>query len=130
MDERGGSPAGPEREADEQACVFCRIVNGSLPSAAVASTELVYAFRDLHPAAPVHVLVVPREHVENAATVGREHAEVLAEMFVVAREVAAAEGLLEGGYRLVLNVGADAGNTVPHLHLHVLGGRRLAWPPG
>lgn len=125
-----GRPDEENREAAEQGCVFCRIVEGSLPSTAVASTELVYAFRDLHPAAPVHVLVVPREHVESAAAVEREHAEVLAEMLVVAREVARSEGLLPAGYRLVLNVGADAGNTVPHLHLHVLGGRRMAWPPG
>ena len=111
-------------------CLFCRIVAGEIPSEEVLSTEHTYAFRDIQPAAPVHVLVVPRDHVESAATVGPEHAELLAELVTTARRVAEAEGIAASGYRLVFNVGDDALNSVPHLHLHVLGGHRMGWPPG
>lgn len=111
-------------------CIFCQIVEGTLPSTEVASTSRTYAFRDLRPRAPVHVLVVPRTHITNAAEVAVEHGEIVAEMLATARSVAEAEGVAKSGYRLVFNVGEDAGMTVPHLHLHVLGGRRLGWPPG
>jgi len=111
-------------------CIFCRIVAGDLPADEVASTEHTYAFRDIEPVMPVHVLVVPREHIPSADTVGPEHAGVLAEMVVTAQRVAADEGLTERGYRLVFNVGDDARNSVAHLHLHVLGGRPMDWPPG
>jgi histidine triad (HIT) family protein len=111
-------------------CLFCDIASGESPASEVLSSEHVYAFRDIRPVAPTHVLVVPREHIVDAAAVTAEHSEILAEMVEVAREVAEAEGLGERGYRLVLNVGPDSGNTVAHLHLHVLGGRRLDWPPG
>lgn len=111
-------------------CLFCRIVAGEVPSERVATTEAAYAFRDINPAAPVHVLVVPRTHIADAAAIEPEHAEVVAELFTTARQVAESEGIATTGYRLVLNVGADALNTVEHLHLHVLGGRRLEWPPG
>ena len=89
-----------------------------------------YAFNDLRPVAPTHVLVIPREHIVDAAAIGEGHGEILVEMFDVARRVAKSAGLAERGSRLVLNVGPDSGNSVAHLHLHVLGGRRLAWPPG
>jgi histidine triad (HIT) family protein len=111
-------------------CVFCRIVSGELPADVVASTDRTVAFRDLNPQAPTHVLVIPRDHVESAATVEAGHAVDLAEMLTTARQVAEEEGILDGGYRLVLNVGDHAGNTVPHLHLHVIGGRPMSWPPG
>ena len=111
-------------------CQFCAIVAGDEPSTRVLSTDLVYAFRDINPVAPTHVLVIPREHIADAAVIDAQHAEVLVEMFDVARRVAEAEGLSERGSRLVLNIGPDSGNSVPHLHLHVLGGRRLTWPPG
>lgn len=114
-------------EAD---CIFCRIVAGELPADVVQRTEHTVAFRDIEPQAPVHVLVVPRRHVENAATVTHEDAEVVADLVVAARKVAETLGVAEGGYRLVMNVGDDALNSVPHLHVHVLGGRRLGWPPG
>jgi histidine triad (HIT) family protein len=110
-------------------CLFCKIVAGDIPSEEVASTEHTYAFRDLNPGAPTHVLVVPRDHIVDADHVRPEHAEVLAEMVTTAQEVARKDGL-DGGYRLVLNVGDDAGQTVLHMHLHVLGGRRMGWPPG
>ncbi|MGO9332900.1 MAG: histidine triad nucleotide-binding protein [Acidimicrobiales bacterium] len=111
-------------------CLFCAIAAGVVPSTEVLSTDLVYAFRDLHPVAPTHVLVVPREHIVDAADITADHGRVLVDMFDVARRLARSEGLAERGFRLVLNVGQDSGNSVPHLHLHVLGGRRLGWPPG
>lgn len=111
-------------------CLFCKIVAGEVPSRAVTSSEHTYAFFDVNPVAPVHFLVVPRRHITNAAEVGPEHGEVLAEMFATAREGAEAQGIRAGGYRLVFNVGDDALNTVPHLHMHVLGGQQMGWPPG
>jgi histidine triad (HIT) family protein len=111
-------------------CIFCAIAAGEAPSAEVFSTELVFAFRDLRPVAPTHVLVIPREHIVDAAALALGHGELLAEMFEVARCVAFAEGLAERGSRLVLNIGPDSGNSVAHLHMHVLGGRHMAWPPG
>lgn len=111
-------------------CLFCRILDGDLPSNEVLSTERTYAFRDINPGAPTHVLVIPREHIENAYEVRPEHGEALAEMLTTAQAVADAEGIAESGYRLVFNVGPDTGNSVPHLHMHVLGGRHMAWPPG
>jgi histidine triad (HIT) family protein len=114
----------------ETECLFCRILVGEVPSDEVLSTEHTYAFRDINPAAPVHVLVIPRRHITNAAHVTAEHAEVVTALFTTAQQVAAAEGVAESGYRLVFNVGEDALNSVPHLHLHVVGGRRLGWPPG
>jgi histidine triad (HIT) family protein len=112
------------------ACLFCSIAAGESASTEVFSTDLVYAFRDLNPVAPTHLLVIPREHIVDAAEITAGHGEVLVEMFEVAHRIAESDGLEERGYRLVLNVGPDSGNSVPHLHLHVLGGRRLAWPPG
>ncbi len=111
-------------------CIFCRIVAGEIPSDQVASTDLTVAFRDISPAAPVHVLVVPRRHIPSAASIDPTDAEILAAMVATAQQVARQEGLADRGYRLVFNVGDDALNTVPHLHLHVLGGRRMGWPPG
>jgi histidine triad (HIT) family protein len=111
-------------------CLFCSIVAGEVASTEVLSTDLTYAFRDLNPAAPSHVLVVPREHITDAAALAPSHAATLSAVFATAQRVAELEGLSERGYRLVFNVGEDSGNSVAHLHLHVLGGRRMAWPPG
>jgi histidine triad (HIT) family protein len=107
-------------------------VAGTVPADIVHATDRTVAFRDINPQAPVHVLVVPRRHVEHAGALGDADAEDLAAMFATARAVAEAEGLdvPERGYRLVLNVGKDAQNSVPHLHLHVIGGRPMTWPPG
>ena len=116
--------------ADPGDCIFCRIVSGDLPADIVGRSDHAVAFRDVSPQAPVHVLVIPRRHIENAATVERDDAEVMADMVVLARQVAQDDGIAESGYRLVFNVGEDATNSVPHLHLHVLGGRSLTWPPG
>ncbi len=111
-------------------CLFCRIVQGEVPSEKVHATEAVYAFRDINPAAPVHVLIVPRSHIDNAHVVERGHAEVVVEMLLVAQEIARSEQVDASGYRLVFNVGDDALNSVPHLHLHLIGGRSMGWPPG
>ncbi len=111
-------------------CVFCRIVAGELPSERVLSTDGTYAFRDIKPSLPVHVLVVPREHIASADTVTADHAGLLAEMMDTAQKVARQEGLAERGYRLVFNVGEDAQNSVAHLHMHLVGGRPMEWPPG
>jgi histidine triad (HIT) family protein len=120
------APAEGDKAVD---CLFCRIVAGEIPAEEVASNDLTYAFRDINPGAPSHVLVVPREHLTDAAELRAHHGELLAAMFLTAQEVAEIEGLT-GGYRLVFNVGEDSGNSVPHLHQHVLGGRSMSWPPG
>jgi histidine triad (HIT) family protein len=111
-------------------CLFCRIVSGEVPGEVLMRTEEVVAFRDINPQAPLHALVVPVRHIPDAASVAPGDADVLAGMLIAARQVAEDSGLASGGYRLVMNIGQDAGNTVDHLHLHVLAGRRLAWPPG
>jgi histidine triad (HIT) family protein len=110
--------------------VFCKIVQGTVPAKKVDETEQVLAFRDIHPMAPTHVLLVPKRHVaESAADLGPEHAGLLVELFALAARVARAEKL-ERGWRLVTNVGREAGQSVFHLHVHLLGGRPLRWPPG
>lgn len=113
-------------------CIFCAIVAGDVPSEVVHRTDRTLAFRDIEPVAPVHVLVVPRRHIDSAAAVGSDDGQDVAAMLEAAREVAEAEGIGtdDRGYRLVFNVGPDALNSVPHLHLHVIGGRSMAWPPG
>ena len=117
-------------------CIFCRIVAGEIPATLVHADDRVIAFRDLHPQAPVHVLVVPRRHVaslaELAAGDGGEDAALGAALLAAASTVARAEGLAAPGrgYRVVANTGPQGGQSVDHLHLHVLGGRDLAWPPG
>lgn len=111
-------------------CLFCRIVAHELPATLLAEEELVVAFSDINPGAPTHALVVPRAHIVDAAALGEDDGPVLAAMFDLARRLAAEAGVATSGFRLVFNVGDDAGNSVPHLHLHVLGGRAMAWPPG
>lgn len=111
-------------------CLFCKILAGEIPSTAVLETETTYAFRDIAPTAPTHVLVIPRRHIDNAGVLTRDDAETLSDVIATAQEVARVEGIDESGYRLIFNVGDDAQNSVPHLHLHVIGGRSLGWPPG
>ncbi|MGI8548755.1 MAG: histidine triad nucleotide-binding protein [Gemmatimonadaceae bacterium] len=109
-------------------CVFCRIVRGDIPAAIVAENHSAIAFRDLDPQAPVHVLVVPREHISSLFDAG--DSVVLGDVMRLAKEVARREGISQSGYRTVINTGPDGGQTVDHLHAHVLGGRQMAWPPG
>ena len=109
-------------------CIFCRIASGEVPTRKVDESERVLAFRDMNPQAPIHVLLIPKEHLDSAAAVLPEHGDMMAELFGVASRVAGKEGLT--GWRLVTNVGPDAGQSVMHLHFHLLGGRSLHWPPG
>ncbi len=111
-------------------CLFCRIADGRIPSDRVYEDDEVVAFRDIDPQAPVHVLVIPRRHIESADALTAEDAATVMAMFAAAQRVARALGVAESGYRLVTNIGADAGQSVQHLHLHLLGGRSLQWPPG
>jgi histidine triad (HIT) family protein len=111
-------------------CLFCKIVAGEIPSTPVAESATSLAIRDIDPQAPVHVLVIPKVHLTSADHVTSEHGGVVDELVLLAQRVAEQEGVRESGYRLVMNVGPDAQMSVPHLHLHVLGGRRLEWPPG
>ncbi len=111
-------------------CLFCNIVNGDIPARLVHRDELITAFRDINAQAPVHILIVPNEHLAGASQLASEHGPILTAMFTTAAQLARAEGIDENGYRLVINEGPDAGQSVFHLHLHLLGGRRLNWPPG
>lgn len=110
-------------------CLFCLLAAGDIPADIVYSDDRVVAFRDVNPQAPTHVLVIPREHYADVAELTAADPELLGLMARKATEVAAAEHLV-GGYRLVINTGPDAGQTVNHLHVHLLGGRHLSWPPG
>lgn len=114
----------------ENNCIFCRIIEGEIPASIVYEDELAVAFRDVNPQAPVHLLVIPREHVESLNDVGRSDEQTLGHLLRVAARVANEAGLSESGYRTVINTGADGGQSVFHLHVHVLGGRPLMWPPG
>jgi histidine triad (HIT) family protein len=111
-------------------CLFCSIVTGEIPADWVLRGERAVAFRDINPQAPVHVLVIPREHYPDMAAVASADAGLLDAVATLAHDVAVAEGVADSGYRTVFNTGAAAGQTVPHAHAHVLGGRTLAWPPG
>jgi len=111
-------------------CLFCKIVDGEVPSDIVHNDELVVAFRDIAPKAPTHILLISREHIASAADLTDDHAALLARLFVVAGRLAQSEGIADRGYRLVTNVGGEAGQSVHHLHVHLLGGRSMSWPPG
>jgi histidine triad (HIT) family protein len=115
-------------ESDD--CLFCRIVRGDIPADVVAEGESWIAFRDIQPQAPVHVLVIPRRHVDSIGELKEGDTGLAGELLVAAAEVARLEGVGESGYRVVTNVGERAGQSVFHLHVHVLGGRRMRWPPG
>lgn len=111
-------------------CLFCRIATGEIPAQVVFDNEHVVAFRDVDPQAPVHVLVIPRAHIGGVGDAAEDRRELLGELLLAATEVARREGVAGSGYRLVINNGRDANQTVPHLHVHVLGGRHMGWPPG
>ncbi|HEY8176236.1 MAG TPA: histidine triad nucleotide-binding protein [Gemmatimonadaceae bacterium] len=109
-------------------CLFCRIIKKEIPASIVAENEHCVAFRDINPQAPVHILVIPRVHV--ASLDEAKDAEAIGRMLLMAARLARTEGIAQRGYRVVLNTNADGGQTVAHVHLHLLGGRRMAWPPG
>lgn len=111
-------------------CIFCKIIEGSIPSNKIYEDDTIYAFYDINPAAPVHFLVIPKMHIDSANAINSENSAVIAHIFDVIGQLAAKEGIAEKGYRIVNNCGVDGGQTVEHLHFHVLGGRNLTWPPG
>jgi histidine triad (HIT) family protein len=110
--------------------LFCSIIAGDIPATKVRETDRILAFRDINPQAPTHVLVIPKEHYPNAAALAAADSDLLGELILQARQVAEAEGVSEPGYRMVFNTGDAAGQTVHHVHAHLLGGRSLTWPPG
>ncbi len=111
-------------------CLFCKIAAKEIPSSKVYEDELVYAFRDIDPQAPVHVLIIPKQHISSVNEITDENSAIVGHIFKVAAEIAKDEGISESGYRIVTNIGEDGGQTVSHLHYHMLGGRSLQWPPG
>ena len=111
-------------------CLFCKIVAGEIPSTKVHEDDLTFAFRDINPKAPTHILVIPKAHVASAAELGEADGPLIGRLFAVIASLARSEGIAERGYRVVTNVGDDAGQSVHHLHLHLLGGRSMGWPPG
>ena len=111
-------------------CIFCKIAAGTIPAKLVHQDDTVVAFRDLNPQAPVHVLVIPKKHVATVNDLDAGDAALVGKMVLAAQAIAKAEAIAESGYRLVLNTNAQAGQSVFHIHLHVLGGRYLGWPPG
>jgi histidine triad (HIT) family protein len=110
-------------------CLFCKIAQGTIPSAAVYQDELCYAFSDIHPQSPVHILIIPRKHFTSLDDTGADDREILGHLLNTAAAIARDKGLAKG-YRVVINTGEDGGQTVDHLHLHLLGGRQMTWPPG
>ena len=111
-------------------CIFCGIIDKKIPAKMVVETEQLVAFHDINPAAPVHVLIVPKIHVASVNQLSKSHGSVVADMMLLAQNIAHDLGIGQSGYRLVINTEQDAGQTVPHLHLHLIGGRVLSWPPG
>ena len=111
-------------------CLFCRIVAGELPSTKVAEDDAVIAIRDIAPRSPTHVLVLPREHIASAADLTDADSALLGRAFAMAADLARSEGIADGGYRIVTNVGEWGGQSVDHLHFHLMGGRPFSWPPG
>ena len=117
-------------EATDSDCLFCKIVAREIPADVVHESDAILAFRDIQPKAPTHILLIPKEHLASIADVGEDHGDVLGELMRAAAHLAKAEGIEASGWRLVTNVGPDAGQSVVHLHFHLLGGRPMAWPPG
>ena len=112
------------------ACIFCRIVDGTIPANIIYQDDRALAFLDINPQAPLHALIIPKRHVQSIHESTSSDGELLAHLLLICKEIATQKGLGESGYRVVTNVGPDAGQSVFHLHLHVLGGRHLSWPPG
>jgi histidine triad (HIT) family protein len=122
--------AGTGAPRRDPTCLFCRIVAGEIPATRVAEDELAIAIRDIAPRAPTHILVLPREHIRSAADLTDADAPLTGRLLALAAAIARSEGIAEGGYRIVTNVGTWGGQTVDHLHFHLMGGRAFGWPPG
>lgn len=110
-------------------CLFCKIINGDIPSSKVYEDDTVYAFNDIDPQAPVHILIIPKEHIKSAAEINADNSNIVAHIFEVAAKIAEEKGLSDG-FRIVTNCGDSAGQSVKHLHFHMLSGRDFTWPPG
>ncbi|MEA3328501.1 MAG: histidine triad nucleotide-binding protein [Candidatus Omnitrophota bacterium] len=111
-------------------CLFCKVIDGTIKSEIVYRDEQVVAFKDINPQAPVHILVIPRRHIEKISDLSEENKLIVSNLVLTANRLARSNKIDQGGYRLVLNCGPDAGQAVFHIHLHLLGGRKLNWPPG
>lgn len=111
-------------------CIFCKIIQGEIPSTKVYEDEKILAFKDINPMAPVHVVIIPKVHVESLEAVEEEHEMLMGHIVVKAKEIAKACDINETGYRLICNCGKDGGQEVPHIHFHLVGGRELIWPAG
>ena len=111
-------------------CLFCKIINKEFPSEIIGENSLSLAFRDINPQAPSHILIIPKMHIPSTIDINRENSFYLIEMLLLANEIAEVENILQNGYRWVMNTGNHGGQTIGHLHLHLLGGRQLNWPPG
>jgi len=111
-------------------CLFCKIIAGDIPADKIYEDENVFAFRDINPVAPLHALIIPKKHIAMINDLKPQDAEVVGQLFLTAKEIAKQEGYDETGYRTVMNCGEAAGQTVFHIHLHLLAGRELSWPPG
>lgn len=114
----------------ETNCLFCKILAGEIPADIVYESDTAIAFRDINPQAPTHVLIIPRKHIARINDIGEDDQSIVGSLYSAAREIAAAEGLADDGYRAVMNCNEAAGQTVFHIHLHLLGGRDMGWPPG
>jgi histidine triad (HIT) family protein len=119
-----------ERSMSENNCIFCRIITGEIPSKKAYEDELAFAFHDINPQAPTHVLIVPKKHIASLNEASKDDQALLGHLTLVASKLADQLGVVDGGYRTVINTGAGAGQSVWHIHVHLLGGRVMGWPPG
>ncbi|SHI01960.1 histidine triad (HIT) family protein [Clostridium collagenovorans DSM 3089] len=110
-------------------CIFCKILKGEIPSEKVYEDEKVYAFKDINPEAPVHVLIIPKKHISSANELTEENKEVIGDVYYAAQKIAKELGIADKGYRIINNCGEDGGQTVFHIHFHLMGGKKLNWPP-
>mgnify|MGYP001206112972 FL=1 len=111
-------------------CLFCKIVAGDIPADKVFENNNIYAFRDIDPKAPTHILIIPKEHISTTNDLDKSHKMLVGEIMLTAKEIAGQEGIADSGYRTVFNCNQDGGQAVYHIHLHLLGGRHMNWPPG
>lgn len=113
-----------------QDCIFCKIIKGEIPSQKVYEDDIVLSFKDIEPAAPAHVLIIPKKHISSLNDLTEEDSKIIAHVFMVAQKIVKELGIDKDGYRIVSNCGENGGQSVPHVHFHLLGGRLLQWPPG
>jgi histidine triad (HIT) family protein len=111
-------------------CLFCRIAKGEVPAEKVHDDDTLFAIKDINPVAPLHLLIIPHEHIETIADLGEAHFDTVGRVYALARDIARAEGVADDGYRVVANCNRDGGQTVFHVHFHLLAGRPMSWPPG